>query len=103
MARLLNPITICIDGLCWEGLNPRWGAFGTVLGAGDELELVAAEETGHYGSLFSDASVVGAIQMATKTISDSGTRAALESGIAAAVKAMEKRGAAEKVKITLHG
>ena len=48
-----------------------------------------------------DASVIQSIRIATQYISDSGTRAALESGIVAAVKAMEKRGAKDKVTITL--
>jgi hypothetical protein len=55
----------------------------------------------HYTSLYLDTALVQSIHQATSQISDSGTRAAMKSGIAAAVAAMEKRGAAEKVKITL--
>jgi len=55
----------------------------------------------HYARLFADASVVQSLHRATRCISDSGTRAELERGIASAVKAMEKRGAAQKVEITL--
>jgi hypothetical protein len=55
----------------------------------------------HYAELFADVSVVQGLHRATRYISDSATRAELEKGIAAAVKAMEKRGAAQKVEITL--
>ena len=55
----------------------------------------------HYAKLFADASVVQSLHRTTRYISDSGTRAELERGIASAVKAMEKRGAAQKVEITL--
>jgi hypothetical protein len=55
----------------------------------------------HYAELFVDASVMQSLHRATRYISDSGTRAELEKGIASAVKAMEKRGAAQKVEITL--
>jgi hypothetical protein len=100
MARLLKPITICVDGMCWPT-----GSLGFGLGAFPELELEQSktpeEGTGHYAHLFSDASIVHSIRVATQYITDSGTRAALESGIASAVKAMEKRGAADKIKITL--
>jgi hypothetical protein len=55
----------------------------------------------HYTELFLDASVVQSFHRATRYISDRETRAELEKGIAAAVKAMEKRGSAETIKITL--
>jgi|HubBroStandDraft_4_1064222.scaffolds.fasta_scaffold347822_1 hypothetical protein len=55
----------------------------------------------HYIQLFADASALQSLHRATRWISDSGTRAELERGIASAVKAMEKRGAAQKVEITL--
>jgi hypothetical protein len=55
----------------------------------------------HYAELFVDASIVQSLHRATRSISDSATRAELEKGIASAVKAMEKRGAAQKVEITL--
>jgi hypothetical protein len=55
----------------------------------------------HYANLFADAAIVQSLHLATRNISDSGTRAELERGIASAVKAMEKRGAAQKVAIKL--
>lgn len=99
MARLLKPITICVDGMCWPtgSLGFGLGGFPEYLAKSDAPE----ESTGHYAHLFSDASIVNSIRAASQHISDSGTRAALESGIASAVKAMEKRGAGDKVKITL--
>ena len=97
---LSKPITICVDGQCWSGTtifggHPRWWGFAKVPGE------VVEEKTGNYTNLFLDASIVGGIHEVTKGISDSGTRAALESGLAAAVKAMEKRGGEGRVKITL--
>ena len=59
------------------------------------------EIDGEYADLFADAAVVQSLHLAIRHISDSGTRAELESGIASAVKAMEKRGAAQKVEIKL--
>ncbi len=102
MARLLNPITVCVDGLCWTGISP-WFGFGRVprFEEGVEAPNTVEEQTGHYTNLFSDASIVGAIHQATKDISDSGTRAALESGIASAVQQMEKRGGERQIKVTL--
>jgi hypothetical protein len=55
----------------------------------------------HYADLFADAAIVQSLHLATRQISDSGTRAELERGIASAVKAMEKRGAGQKVQIKL--
>jgi hypothetical protein len=55
---------------------------------------------GHYAWLFVDASIVLGLHQATQYISDPGTRAELEKGIASAVKAMEKRGSADKIEIT---
>ena len=90
-------VTVCIDGLCWDFPGWPWHSF-----TGDaELTHDAEAKTGHYPKLFSDASIVQGVHAVTQNISDSGTRAALESGIASAVKAMEKRGGAGKVKITL--
>ena len=64
-----------------------------------------ADRNGHYGRLFADASIVDAIHEATTGISDGETRAALQSGVTAAVNAMEKRGGSGKVKVSLgeHG
>ena len=64
------------------------------------IEAEAGDEE-HYASLFADASVLQSLHRATRSISDSETRAELQKGIAAAVKAMEKRGAAQKVEIKL--
>jgi hypothetical protein len=90
-------VTVCIDGLCWD--FPGWPWHSLVSDA--ELPAKVEEQTGHYAKLFSDASIVQGIHLAAQNISDSGTRTALETGIASAVKAMEKRGGAGKVKITL--
>ena len=91
------PSKICFveSGFCYN-LNQyppiAWEPF--VLEEGD---------VSNYTSLLTDAQAVVAIHEATKGISDRGARAALESGIAAAVKAIEKRGADREVKITLAG
>jgi hypothetical protein len=74
--------------------------FGPPVLEPSNVELEAGDG-GHYVNLFADASVVQSLHLATRYISDSGTRAELEKGIASAVKAMEKRGAAQKVEITL--
>jgi hypothetical protein len=99
---LPKSIIICIDGECFNGHGrpiglPPFSYSDAVLEKTDTAE----ESTGHYSNLFVDASVIQSIRIATQYISDSGTRAALESGIVAAVKAMEKRGAKDKVTITL--
>ena len=99
MARKVEPIKICVQGgTCWPVITWRdLGAFSEFV----ENSNAPEEHTGHYTNLFLDASIMSSIRAATQYISDSGTRAALESGIASAVKAMEKRGAADKIKITL--
>jgi hypothetical protein len=97
--RFVKTVTVCFgEEGCWEFPSPwPFGSHDLALDVPDIKE----ENTAHYKKLFSDASIVQGIHQATRHISDSGTRAALESGIASAVKAMEKRGAAKKVKITL--
>jgi hypothetical protein len=59
------------------------------------------EEPGLYPEIFVDASIVNAIHHATKSVSDKGTRHALQSGIESAVKALQKRGGKEVSSITL--
>jgi hypothetical protein len=96
--RISKPVTVCFgEEGCWEFPSWPFGSHDFAV----EVPNIKEEGTGHYRNLFSDAAIVQGIHEATRHISDSGTRAALESGIASAVKAMEKRGAAKKVKITL--
>ena len=78
----------------------RIPVFGPPVPESSSVESEAGDGE-HYAQLFADASVVQSLHRATRYISDSGTRAELERGIASAVKAMEKRGAAQKVEITL--
>jgi|GEM_PF-5575436 hypothetical protein len=61
------------------------------------------EEPGIYPEIFVDASIVDTVHHATKGISDSGTRAALQKGIEDAVAAMKKRGGEDIFSITLDG
>ncbi len=80
------------SGFCyWLNQYPpiHWEPFVEEIGA-----------TGYTG-LLSDANLVNTIHKMMKGISDGATRAALESGVAAAVEAMEKRGSAQKIKITI--
>jgi hypothetical protein len=49
----------------------------------------------NYQELVADASVLGSIQELTKSVGDAGVRSALQSGVAEAVKAMQKRAGAE--------
>jgi hypothetical protein len=85
------------DEGCWEFPSWPFGPHDFAIEAPD----IQKEAAGPYTNLFSDAAIVQGIHQVTRYISDSGTRAALESGVASAVKAMEKRGAAKKVKIKL--
>jgi hypothetical protein len=88
------PLTIRVNNINYSvGVWP----FHTI-GTGPYPE----SNTGKYNELFVDASLIGGLSEAAKGISDEGAREALQHGVAEAMKAMEKRGAAEKVKITLH-
>ena len=91
--------TICFtqggERICY-----RISPFGPPTPEPSSIEPEAGDRE-HYAKLFADASVVQSLHRTTRYISDSGTRAELERGIASAVKAMEKRGAAQKVEIKL--
>jgi len=47
---------------------------------------------GNYPQLIFDATLVASMQEATKEVSDAGVRSALQSGISAAIQALQKRG-----------
>lgn len=91
--RVKNPSKICFveSGFCYT-LNQfppiAWEPF------------VVEEGDGGYANLLSDANAIDLIHRATKSLADGEARAAMESGIASALKAIEKR-AGQKVKITL--
>ena len=92
-------VTVCIDGLCWD--FPSGSPVIPRELTADAPATSKADRNGHYSRLFADASIVGAIHEATNGISDGETRAALQSGVTAAVNAMEKRGGSGKVKVSL--
>ena len=93
--------------ICIEGLPGKIGRCINTdppyvpVGIGKPKPKAKVEETGAYPDFFVDTSIVDSIHQATKTISDSGTRAALEKGIDAAVKALIKRAGDEGISIAL--
>jgi hypothetical protein len=86
--------TICFNGSCYY--YPQFGPVSK------EPGHQGIKDDGHnYPEMLLDVATVQNLHIASQQISDKATRAEVEKGIAAAVKAIERRGAAQKVKITL--
>jgi hypothetical protein len=65
--------------------------FHHVFSTGDPQPHNISLSPGDYPQLLLDASTVASLEQATKGVSDDGVRTALQSGIDAAVKALQKR------------
>jgi hypothetical protein len=96
--------------ICWkfaDGKNgfclnlPGYGGLGsTQIPTRQSKNMADNQEPGIYPDLLTDASVINAVNSALASISDSEVRDALQNGIHAAVKALQKR-AGKDVSITL--
>jgi hypothetical protein len=92
--------------ICMEGLPGKIGRCVTFpqwpIGGGKPIPPPKGRNAEAYGNLFVDVSIVDAVHEAAKSISDDEARTALQSGIHAAVSAIQKRAGGEKaVVITL--